>query len=78
MKQQTLRKIGNSVGIIIPKDILNELDLFEGKKVYINKENNNIVISKDITHPGISPEFLRVAEKVSEKYKTTFQELAKI
>ena len=77
MKQQTLRKIGNSVGIIIPKDMLDELNLAEGKTVYINKENNNIVISKDVTYSEISSEFLRVAENVSKKYKTTFRELAK-
>jgi len=76
MKQQTLRKIGNSVGIIIPNEVLKELDLKEGDTVYINQDSNSIIINKSINYPKVSPEFLRVAEKVSQEYDATFKELA--
>ena len=76
MKQQTLRKIGNSVGIIIPNEVLKELNLKEGDSVYVDQDSNSIIINKNMNYPKVSPEFLRVAEKVSKEYDATFKELA--
>ena len=43
----TLRKMGNSTGIIIPKTFLTELD-FESDDVEMTIENNAIVIRKPV------------------------------
>lgn len=76
MKQQTLRKIGNSVGIIIPNEILKDLNFKEGDTVFVNKESNSITINKGLNYPKVSEDFLRVAEKVSQEYDATFKELS--
>lgn len=76
MKQQTLRKIGNSVGIIIPNEVLNNQNLEIGKKVYIKEEGNRIVISKEPTYSTVTPEVMKIAEDIIEEYKADFKELA--
>lgn len=39
----TLRKMGNSTGMIVPKSLLDELGLASGAKIEINVENGKFV-----------------------------------
>lgn len=73
---QKLSKIGNSVGIIIPKPLLKHLGLDAGSEIYIDVINDKAILSTKKTK-SISPEFLRIAEKTGEKYSEAFKELAK-
>lgn len=73
--KQKLTKIGNSVGVILPKVLLDSLGLKEGNELYIENIKDKIVLKTD-NSDYISPEFLKVAEGVGKKYKTTFEELA--
>lgn len=45
MKKTRIKKIGNSHGVIIPKDILAKANISE--RVVITAENNRIIISAD-------------------------------
>ena len=73
--KQKLTKIGNSVGIIIPKTLLDILDLDVGQDLYIENVQDKIVIEKEKTST-VSPEFLKIAENIGKKYKAVFSELA--
>ncbi len=73
--RQKLTKIGNSIGIILPKSLLDALKLDVGTELYIENIQDKIVIEKTQS-PSVSPEFLRIAEKVGEKYKAAFKELS--
>ena len=73
--KQKLTKIGNSVGIIIPKPLLDILDLDVGQDLYIENVQDKIVIEKEKTST-VSPEFLKIAENIGKKYKEVFSELA--
>ena len=73
--KQKLTKIGNSVGIIIPKPLLDILDLDVGQDLYIENVQDKIVIEKEKTST-VSPEFLKIAENIGKKYKAVFSELA--
>ena len=73
--KQKLTKIGNSVGIILPKSLLDKLNLKLGNELYIEDIQDKIVIEKNQTS-SVSPEFLKIAEKVGTKYKAAFKELA--
>ncbi|HWU18852.1 MAG TPA: AbrB/MazE/SpoVT family DNA-binding domain-containing protein [Devosia sp.] len=42
--QSTLKKIGNSVGIVIPKPLLSEIGAQAGDKIDISVENGQIVV----------------------------------
>ena len=40
-----LRKIGSSVGVILPKEILERLHLREGDKLYVDENRNGVQLS---------------------------------
>ena len=42
--QSTLRKMGNSTGLILPKPILDQLGLSSGSKVELRIENGEVVV----------------------------------
>ena len=73
--EQKLTKIGNSVGVIIPSEVLKRLKLTSGSKVFLEQVQDQILVKKT-ENTYVSPEFLRAAEKVSDKYKKAFRELA--
>jgi putative addiction module antidote len=70
-----LRKVGNSVGIVLPKEALARLNADDGDAVYLT----------DTTDGGFrltasNPEFarkLKVSENLSRRYRHALKELAK-
>jgi putative addiction module antidote len=70
-----LRKVGNSVGIVLPKEALARLNADDGDAVYLT----------DATDGGFritahNPEFarkLKVSESLSRRYRHALKELAK-
>ncbi len=48
MKTVTIKKWGNSQGIIIPKYILNDLNWKDNEEVDISTKSNQIIITKSI------------------------------
>lgn len=77
---QTIISIGNSQGIIIPKEILNKLKVKKGDILDIQLEDDNrVVVSKKDTKKtkaNISPELLIWLDGFNERYKSALQELA--
>lgn len=73
--KQKLTKIGNSVGIIIPKQLLKSLGLDVGNKIYLEQVQDKLIMDRnEIT--SITPEFLRLAESIGKRYSKAFEELA--
>lgn len=70
----TIRKIGNSEGIIIPKEVLDRMGLKAGDNVEIREENGNI---KLIPEQADLAEQLRAARLGMDKYRVALRELAK-
>lgn len=69
-----IRKIGNSSGIILPKDLLDELNLKEGDKITIKKAESHLELFVE------DSEFADWAEsyrKANTNYKEVLKELAK-
>jgi len=69
-----LRKIGNSVGIVLPKDALAHLKLDEGDTVTLTECQDGMRISAG------NPEFAKtmaVFEKLNRRYRNALRELAK-
>ncbi|MXN51824.1 AbrB/MazE/SpoVT family DNA-binding domain-containing protein [Shinella sp. AETb1-6] len=70
----TIRKIGNSEGIIIPKDVLDRMGVKAGDEIVLHEENGEIKLSAqnaDLT------EQLKAARMGMEKYRVALRELAK-
>jgi putative addiction module antidote len=70
-----IRKIGNSVGLILPKELLARLKLKEGDKLHIveQAERGLKLTPYDPQHS----ETMRIAREVMDEYQDTFRALAK-
>ena len=69
-----LRKIGNSIGLILPKNVVEKLNLKEGDVLEVLGENESIKLLPQ------NPEFALWAEaynKANTNYKNALQQLAK-
>jgi putative addiction module antidote len=70
-----IRKIGNSYGIVLPKEALQALKVEEGATVYLTEAPNN-TLNINPEKPGFN-EIMRVAEEGMQQYRNTMRELAK-
>jgi putative addiction module antidote len=70
-----IRRIGNSVGLILSKEMLSRLRLKEGDRLYITEEpERGFKLSPyDPKHA----EAMRIAREVMDEYQDTFRALAK-
>tara|TARA_R110000751_G_scaffold295843_1_gene404751 strand:- start:323 stop:544 length:222 start_codon:yes stop_codon:yes gene_type:complete len=70
----TIRKIGNSEGIIIPKEVLDRMRLKAGDTIEIREENGSLSL---IPEQADLAEQLKAARLGMEKYRVALRELAK-
>lgn len=70
-----LRKIGNSVGVVLPKEVLSHLKVEEGDTVCVSEAPDGTLrvspASADFTRQ------MEAAEEVIRRYRNTLRELAK-
>ena len=70
-----VRKIGNSIGFILPKETAARLDLKEGDQLFlVDRPDGGIVLTRN------DPDFERtmeMARKLMDKYRNTLAALAK-
>jgi putative addiction module antidote len=69
-----LRKIGNSVGVVLPKELLVHLKAGEGDTLSVTETQDGIRLSTK------NPEFdktMAVFDALSRRYRNTLRELAK-
>lgn len=74
IKKLKLVKIGNSTGVILPKDVLDRLNLSAGDQLSLTQTSDGINLS------ARSEEFDRqmaVARDVMKRYRNALRELAK-
>ncbi|GFP32184.1 hypothetical protein HKBW3S42_00489 [Candidatus Hakubella thermalkaliphila] len=73
MKTVKVRKIGNSYGITLPKEVVERYHLLEGKTVQIIEGQDGFTVTP------YDPEFLawaRAYERTNTKYRDTLKALA--
>lgn len=70
----TIRKIGNSEGIIIPKEVLDRMGLKAGDSLTLEERDGGLVLSPESA--DIS-EQLAAAREGMKKYRSALRELAK-
>jgi putative addiction module antidote len=69
-----IQKIGDSLGITLPEEVLQQLNVGEGDKVFLTETSDGVQITV------CNPEFekaMKAYRKVSQKYKNALRELAK-
>ena len=70
-----LRKIGNSIGMVLPKEALARLNANDGDAVYFTESTDG-----GFRITATNPEFahkMKVAERLSRRYRHALKELAK-
>ncbi|MCJ8147985.1 AbrB/MazE/SpoVT family DNA-binding domain-containing protein [Shinella sedimenti] len=70
----TIRKIGNSEGIIIPKDVLDRMGVKAGDEIVLREEDGEIRLAAQNADLA---EQLKAARMGMEKYRVALRELAK-
>jgi putative addiction module antidote len=74
MQQVKVTQIGNSLGVVLPKDIVERLGIMRGQHLSISETAHGIELSP------YDPEFeeqMRIAEDIMDRYRDTLRELAK-
>lgn len=69
-----VRKIGNSEGVILPKDVLERLGVSAGDQLEIVETTNGLQLTKA---DGEFAEQMRIAEAFMDKYHDALSQLAK-
>ena len=70
-----VRKIGNSLGIVLPKEALQTLRVEEGSTLFLTEApKSSLMITPE--RPGFD-ETMRVAEDGMNRYRNALRELAK-
>jgi len=69
-----IKKIGNSTGLILPKELLQQLKLEQGDWVTVTETADGLKVSRyDPDHS----EAMEIAREVMREYRDTFKVLAK-
>ena len=69
-----IRKIGNSLGASIPKEILEQMNVGEGDSLYVTQTPDGIKLTP------YDPEFesaMEAAKNITNRYRNALKELAK-
>ena len=69
-----IRKIGNSLGVVLPKEALAHLKVELGDTILLTEAQDGVRLS------SANPEFAKtmaVFESISRRYRSTLRELAK-
>ena len=70
-----IRKIGNSVGLILPKDLLARLKLAEGDKLHVVEQSGSSF--RLVPHDPHFDKAMKIARKGMATYRNALAELAK-
>lgn len=75
---QTLYKNGNSIAVTIPHQYLSELDLKEGSKVVVEKDDYGlrIVAKKHTLAAEVDPKFMQMVDDFVNDHESVLHELA--
>jgi putative addiction module antidote len=74
MQTLKLTQIGNSVGVVLPKEVLARLSLEKGDTIYLTDSPNGVRITT--TNPEFE-EQMKLARSIMKKRRDVLAELAK-
>ena len=74
MSHVKVTQVGNSLGVILPKVVVEKLGIARGQQLSLSETANGIELSV------YDPEFaeqMRIAEEIMDRYQNTLRELTK-
>ncbi len=75
MVELKVRKVGNSLGVVLPREMALRLDVQEGSKLFVTEAPD-----RGYRLTAYDPEFekqIQIAEEGMRRYRNTLRELAK-
>ena len=77
--KQKLTKIGNSIGVVFPKEIRDLLGVNLGSEVYIQSglDANTLIVNVKEPKSKIDPQFFELVKSVDQQYSKALSELSK-
>ena len=73
----TIRKIGNSEGVILPKEILDRLNLKAGDSIVIVQEGEELRLRRTEDTAEEFERKMKIARERMKKYEVAYRALAK-
>jgi putative addiction module antidote len=73
----TVRKIGNSEGIILPKEVLERHNLRAGDTLVLTEDGNELRLSPAQDDPEEFERKMKIARERMKKYEVAYRALAK-
>lgn len=73
----TVRKIGNSEGIILPKEVLERHNLRAGDTLVLTEDGNDLRLSPAQDDPEEFERKMKIARERMKKYEVAYRALAK-
>lgn len=67
-------QIGNSLGVVLPKEMVAELGIGKGDELFVSKVRDGLVVTT--TDPDFETQMI-AARKIMRDYRNTLRELAK-
>ncbi|WP_420959864.1 AbrB/MazE/SpoVT family DNA-binding domain-containing protein [Brucella sp. IR073] len=73
----TVRKIGNSEGVILPKEVLDRHNIHAGDTVLLIEESDGLKLRPLTENPEEFEKKMQIARERMKKYETAYRVLAK-
>ncbi|NJN48557.1 MAG: AbrB/MazE/SpoVT family DNA-binding domain-containing protein [Alkalinema sp. RL_2_19] len=70
----TIRKVGNSMGVTFPKELLSKLHVSEGDKLFVTESPDGFLIS---AYDPAFAEAMEAYQRLNKRYRNASRELAK-
>jgi putative addiction module antidote len=74
MSSLKIRKIGNSLGVVLPQDILARMRVTEGDKLFVHDTPDGVTLTP--TDAGFEQQ-MKIAREVMHRRRAVLRELAK-
>ena len=74
MYKLKIRKVGNSLGVTLPKEALADLDVGEGDELYVTRTKDGLTIT---AYDEKFEKAMGILEEGSRQYRNALRELAK-
>jgi putative addiction module antidote len=74
VKETVIRPFGNSAGVMIPKEMLDKLDLAKGDRVALQETSDGILLTP---YNAEFAEVMAIAREGAKKYRNAMRELSK-
>lgn len=74
MHKLKIRKIGNSLGVTIPREVLSALKLDEGDEIILTETTEGYAVT---AYEADFEEAIKIFEEGSKRYRNALRELAK-